>query len=174
VIRPEAAAVLARFRDALIGAAVLALGLYWGFFTGGGMLHWIGYAVALAGVALTFAGLQRARFAAGQGGPGVVQVVEGRIAYFGPHGGGIADVQALSRLILDPRTDPPHWILHRPGEPPLAIPLTAEGADTLFDAFATLPGLHTEAMLRHMQARGGDPVTVWQSVSARESTKRLH
>ena len=174
MIRPEARAQIARWRDALIGACVLLLGLYWAFFTGGGLLHWIGYAVALVGIALTYMGVQRGRFSAGQGGPGIVTVVEGRIGYFGPHGGGIADVGAMTRLILDPRSDPPHWILHRPGEPPLAIPLTAEGADGLFDAFATLPGLNTEAMLSRMHAGGDAPVTVWQRRPVQESTRRLH
>ena len=50
MIRPEAAATLARFRDALIGGAVLALGLYWALFTGGGLLHWLGWGVADQGV----------------------------------------------------------------------------------------------------------------------------
>ena len=42
MIRPGARAALSQWREALIGLAVLALGVYWGFFTGGGLLHWIG------------------------------------------------------------------------------------------------------------------------------------
>lgn len=174
MIRAEAAAQLSRFREALIGVAVTLLGGYWAFFTGGGLLHWIGYAVLALGIALCVTGLQRGRFRRGQDGPGLVQIVEGRIAYFGPLGGGVADVQALSRLVLDPTGKPAHWVLHRPAEPPLAIPLTAQGADALFDAFATLPGLNTETMLRQMQAGTTGPVTIWQSENVRESTIRLH
>ena len=41
MIRPEAAAVLQRWRDAFIGAALIALGLYWftklsGYYPGSG------------------------------------------------------------------------------------------------------------------------------------------
>ena len=45
-------------------------------------------------------------------------------------------------------------MLVQPGQPPLQIPLTATGAEALFDAFATLPGIRTERMLREMRATG--------------------
>ncbi|WP_417720418.1 hypothetical protein [Salipiger sp.] len=174
LIRPKARAALWQWREALTGLGVLALGLYWGLFTGGGLLHWIGYAVAVLGVLLVIAGLQRGRFRLGDGGPGVVQIVEGRIAYFGPLTGGTADLDSLSRLVLDPGARPPHWMLHRPGEPPLAIPLTAEGADALFDAFATLPGLRTERMLAEMRRDGTAPVTIWEAAPRKSAHLRLH
>ena len=108
-------------------------------------------AALAVGALLIIAGIQRGRFRTGSGGPGVVQIVEGRIAYFGPLTGGTAELGQLSRLVLDPSGKPPHWLLHQPGQLPLAIPLTAEGADALFDAFATLPGLQTERMLAEMR-----------------------
>ncbi len=174
MIRPEAAQALSRWRDVMIGAAVLLLGVYWAFFTGGGLLHWIGYLVMALGVVIGFAGFQRARFSAGTGGPGVVSIVEGRISYFGPLTGGIVDLEALGTLTLDPRAKPPHWLLAQPGQPPLAIPLTAEGADALFDAFASLPGIRTEHMLRQMQAGGDAPIVIWRATTVRETQARLH
>ena len=60
MIRPEAAAVLQRWRDALIGAALIALGLYW-FTKTFGLLSWVGAALTLIGALIGFAGLQRAR-----------------------------------------------------------------------------------------------------------------
>ena len=174
MIRPEAKAALSQWREALVGLGVLALGIYWGFFTGGGLLHWIGYAVALAGVLLIVAGIQRGRFRIGSGGPGIVQVLEGRITYFGPLSGGVADLDALSALSLDPTGKPPHWMLHQPGQEPLAIPLNAEGADALFDAFATLPGLQTERMLAEMRRDGTRPVEIWCKASCKSTHLRLH
>lgn len=173
MIRPEARAALGRFREAIVGLGVVAIGFWWAFFTGGGVLHWIGYAVLLIGAALTVTGLQKARFRTGQGGPGIVQVVEGRITYFGPLSGGVADLGNLRALTLDPTARPPHWLLHQTGQLPLAIPLTAEGADALFDAFAVLPGIRTERMLREM--KGADrPVTIWQAPDVQDRTPRLH
>ncbi|EPX79746.1 hypothetical protein [Salipiger mucosus] len=174
MIRPAARAAIMRWHEALAGGAVLVLGLYWGFFTGGGLLHWIGYAVALIGAVLVVAGIQRGRFRRGGGGAGIVQVTEGRIAYFGPLDGGTADVAELQALVLDPTARPPHWLLHREDAPPLAIPLDAEGADALFDAFATLPGLRTERMLAEMRGGATMPVVVWEAEARKTAHLRLH
>ena len=89
MIRPEAQTLLARWSEALIGVGIALLGAYWAFFTGGGLLHWIGYGVIVLGAAVVFSGIQRARFHKGGGGPGVVQVVERRVSYFGPETGGV-------------------------------------------------------------------------------------
>ena len=174
MIRPAARQALRRWRDAQIGAAVLALGLYWGFFTGGGLLHWIGYAVALGGGALLAAGVQRARFRSGEDGPGVVEITERRVGYFGPLTGGVVDLEDLDALSLDRGERPPHWVLVQPGQPPLHIPLTAQGADSLFDAFATLPGIRTEHMLRQMQDDRRDIVVIWRSAARVNTIQRLH
>lgn len=174
LIRPEAAQIFARWHEAIIGAAVLCLGLYWGLFTGGGLLHWIGYAVAICGVILLVTGLQRGRFRVGGGGQGVVSLVEGRVTYFGPTGGGAIDLNDLSQLSIIRSANPPHWCLEQTGLPPLTIPLDAEGADLLFDAFAHLPDLQTERMLRQMQSPGDHATVIWRKPSVRTSTIRLH
>ncbi|NDW00253.1 hypothetical protein [Salipiger sp. PrR002] len=172
-LRPEAKAGLMRWREVLAGLGVLALGAYWALFPGG-LLMWIGWVVILLAIALIFAGVQRARFRTGTGGPGMVQVIEGRISYFGPLTGGFADLDSLTALTLDPRARPPHWLLRSEDGTTLAIPLTAEGADQLFDVFARLPGLQTERMLQKMQERGSAPVTIWQRASAQKPALRLH
>lgn len=174
MIRPEAAAALRRWREVLIGGAVVALGVYWGFFIGGGVLSWIGYLVMAGGAALLVAGVQRARFRLGDDGPGVVHVIEGRISYFGPLDGGLVDLEALSGLDLDHAAVPPVWVLRAPGQPPLSIPLTAKGADALFDAFSALPGIRTEHMLRQMQTGGAHTVVIWRSEAQRAAMQRLH
>ncbi|GGB22126.1 hypothetical protein [Allosediminivita pacifica] len=174
LIRPEAAKVLNRWREALIGAAVLCLGTYWTFLTGPGLLRWAGVAVAMGGVALAVAGIQRARFRGEGQGPGVVHVVEGQITYFGPLTGGVAYIESMRALSLDPRAEPPHWLLEQEGQPTLAIPVNAEGAEQLFDAFAHLPGIRTEKMLRELRGGATEPVLIWRAEPARTRAKRLH
>ena len=66
------------------------------------------------------------------------------------------------------------WLLMAPGQPRLEIPLTAKGADQLFDAFATLPGIRTEHMLRQMQERAAHQVVIWRAPSVRDAARRLH
>lgn len=172
--RPEARAALWRWREVLTGAAALALGLWWALGTSG-LLPFVGGILGLAGAALVAAGFQRARFRGGAGGPGVVQVDEGRIAYFGPLTGGVAALSEVSELTLDQSADPPHWILTQPGQPDLFIPLNAEGAEALFDVFASLPGLRTEYMLAQMRRGGDGPVPIWRRSDARAPRlTRLH
>jgi hypothetical protein len=165
-VRPEVQHILQRWRGVLIGAAVAALGLWWTL-TSSGILGWIGWAVMVAGAALAFTGAQRMRFVTDRGGPGVVSITEGQVAYFGPLSGGVVALSELSQLDVDHSGIPSHWQLHQPGQPVLAIPLTAENAGALFDVFAALPGLSTERLLARMRdRRGAHIVVIWQRDAA--------
>ena len=161
MIRPQAAATLRRWRSLLVGAALIGLGLYWalGF---GGVLALVGWAVVLVGLGVAITGLQRLWFLAGDGGPGIVSIVEGRITYFGPLTGGSADLSEMSGLIYDPTGRPPHWILEQPGQPALAIPINAEGAEVLFDTFASLPGLSSSRVVQVMRISGSGRTQLWR------------
>ncbi len=168
LIRPEARAMLWRLREVLTGALVCGLGLYWGL-TALAPLAWVGWGLlALGGVVIAI-GAQRARFSRGQGGPGVVRVDEGQVAYFGPYDGGVVALSELSRLELDPAPEPPLWYLYQPGQPVLSIPVTAENADTLFDSFAALPGMRTERMLSALRNGGEHRIVIWA-----KEMRRLH
>ncbi len=160
-IRPEARAGIWRWRELLTGLAVTALGGWWGFGTGG-LLHWVGFAVIAIGAALIFVGFQRARFRTGTGGPGIVRIDEGVIAYFGPLTGGAAALGELTALSLDSTAHPAHWVLSQPGQPDLLIPVSAEGSEALFDAFASLPGLRMEHMLAQKNRGTNELVNIWQ------------
>ncbi|WP_299352560.1 hypothetical protein [uncultured Shimia sp.] len=164
-IRPEARAVLWRWREVLISLPVLALGMAWA--TGFGLLKWVGMVVVIAGLALALAGWQRARFRGRQGGPGVVQVDERQITYFGPLDGGAVAIDELSGVSLDSRSAPPVWVLRQPGQPELHIPVNAAGTDALFDAFAALPGIRTEHMLAQLSKKPDHPVVIWTKPAAR-------
>lgn len=172
-IRPEAAAAIWRWREVLIGTVVAALGVSW-VLGPGGLLGGLGAVLIIGGVALMVIGTQRARFRAGFGGVGVVQVDEGQVSYFGPLNGGSVAMSDLSRLSLDPRMKPKHWVLEQPGQPPLLIPFNATGVDALFDVFATLPGLKTERMLSVLGDEGTRPIVIWQKADAQETVTSLH
>lgn len=173
MIRLEVAAALRRWREALTGAAVIALGLYW-ILVSGGLLFWVGWVALAVGAALIVAGIQRARFRMGGGGAGIVTVVEGRVTYFGPLSGGVIDLDALEQLSIDHSARPAHWMLHQSGQPPIAIPVDAEGADALFDVFAALPGMRTEYLLRVLHRTGDHATVVWRTEQLRKATPRLH
>ncbi|MCU9838690.1 hypothetical protein OEZ49_13000 [Ruegeria sp. WL0004] len=172
-IRPEARAALWRWREVLAGIAIALVGLSW--ITGpGGLLGWVGWPTLLAGTGLTVVGLQRARFRTGSGGPGVVTLDEGEITYMGPLTGGSVAAADIERLTLDPALMPAHWVLERPGQPPLLIPVNAEGAEALFDVFASLPGLRTERMLAELNGAPRHAVVIWERTPSRPPTQWLH
>lgn len=162
MIRPELKSGLWRWRETLIGAGVATVGFYLAV-SGFGLVQMLGFSMVVAGAVLMFAGFQRARFRVGDGGPGVVQVDEGQVTYFGPFDGGSVAIRQLTLLELDPKTRPASsWVLTEPGQPPLAIPTTAEGADALFDVFAALDGIRTERMLAELQKEPKRRVTIWE------------
>lgn len=174
-LRPEALAALHRWRDAIAGLALIALG---GFWAGGGrgVLAYLGVALLVPGAALVISGIRRARFlGARQGqGPGIVLVDEGEITYMGPLSGGTVALAELDRLVLDPSGRPSHWVLERDGHPALHIPVNADGAEQLLDAFVLLPGLRTGRMLEKMAEGPGYPTVIWQRETARRPGLPLH
>ncbi|TNF60155.1 MAG: hypothetical protein EP307_09130 [Rhodobacteraceae bacterium] len=171
-IRPQARATLWRLREVISAAGLAALGLYW--LTSHGLVFWLGALCLAVALGLALVGIQRARFRLGAGGPGVVSLDEGQIAYFGPLTGGVVAIADLTCLTLDPTGQPTHWVLEHTDGPPLHIPVTAEGAEVLFDAFAALPGIRTERMLAELRGQGRVPVVIWQRQRTGAARLRVH
>ncbi len=173
MIRPEAKAQLLRWREVLAGAFAFLLGLWW-LVGPGNLLILPGVALMVAGAALIWVGAQRARFRSAGQGPGAVQVDEGQITYFGPLTGGAVDLRDLDRVVLDPTLHPTHWRLRQRGHPELLIPVNAEGAEALFDAFATLEGLRMAQVLSALNSLENLPVVVWQRDLVISAQATLH
>ncbi|PQO24868.1 hypothetical protein C2I36_00690 [Rhodobacteraceae bacterium WD3A24] len=151
LIRPEVRRALYRWREVLAGLGLLAVG-FW--LAGLGGPFWIaaGALIGLAGLAVSVGGLRRLRFARGVGAPGVVQVVEGQVAYFGPEDGGFVALDDVTALGLARGASGPEWVLEQPGQPPLCVPVSADGAEALYDVFAALPGIDMQALTAALDA----------------------
>lgn len=149
LIRPEAAAALIRLRDVLAGLGLAAAG-GWLLFKPGYVLPALGLGLAATGCALALVGLRRLRFRAEGQAPGVVQVIEGQVGYFGPEGGGFVALDDLIALSLT--ADGDHWRLTSVEGAVLIIPRAAEGAEHLLDSFVRLPGLEPAALVRAASA----------------------
>ncbi len=141
-IRPEVREGLWRWREVVTGIAAIALGAL--VATGRvGFLGMLGWVMIGVGIALVYAGLARGRFRNAGGGRGVVEVDERAVRYLGPEVGGALALGSVVRLALVP----PHaWEMTDNEGQRLTIPADAEGADALFDAFVTLPGLSAAAL----------------------------
>ena len=96
-IRPEAAAFLKKWREAII-AGVILLGSLQAASATNGAMNAFAWVTALIGAALFIEGVRRARLPDRAGGVGVVDVDERQITYFGPHGGGAISINDLQRI----------------------------------------------------------------------------
>ncbi|MCC7321872.1 MAG: hypothetical protein IT542_12960 [Rubellimicrobium sp.] len=152
-IRPEVAAFLRRWRGILLAFGLGAVGLRLAFVSPGAISALLGWIAVVVALALVWSTAQRMRFDGASGeGPGMVEVVEGQIAYWGPQGGGFAALGEISAIALATRGADRAWVLSTPGQADLVIPLGAAGAADLFDAFGTLPGLTGAALVGAVEA----------------------
>ena len=167
MIRPEARRMLRHWRDALIGVGLLVLAA-WLTAQPGPVIRGLGAVVAVAGLALTVIGTRRARFAVQTEGPGIVQVLEGQVSYWGPETGGFIALRELAALDLS--ANGRIWRLRAGDGTQLDIPRGARGAEALFDAFAQLPGLDMSAVMRRI---GAAPTPADQPIWRREGRPLL-
>lgn len=163
MIRPELRDGFAKWRDVLIGLAVAVLGAWWATTTFG-IFAYVGYAVIALGVVLMIGGWQRMRFQTEGQGPGVVQIVERRLSYFGPLTGGTIDMDDAVRLELIRSGTPAHWRVSG-AEGQVDIPVNAKGSDVLFDVFASLPEIDMGAVVGAVQDSATTDQVLWQRKS---------
>ena len=154
MIRPEALATLTRWRDIFAAAGLAAMGL-WVFWLGGPILGTIGLALIALAVGLGVSGWRRMRFVQGVTAPGLVEVIEGEVRYFGPNTGGAVSLVDLTELRLITMRGRRLWRLKQADGQALLIPVDAAGAEALFDGFTTLPGLDMAAVLAALETRTG-------------------
>ncbi|MGB7317542.1 MAG: hypothetical protein WBC85_06195 [Planktotalea sp.] len=172
-VRAEARAALWRWREVIFGSFLGFTALLWGLGSFG-FLRVLAAVIFGIAVLIVLAGLQRSRFRAGGGGQGVVQVIEGQITYYGPLSGGAVAIAELTVLSIDGRSKPAHWLLVSEQGTTLEIPVTAEGADALFDAFNGLAGLRTEHLLRIKQSGAARLQVVWRRSDAQARINGLN
>ncbi|MFQ5624183.1 MAG: hypothetical protein ACE5FS_12415 [Paracoccaceae bacterium] len=169
-LRPEAVASLRRWAETAAAACAATLVLWTGLhlLSAGSWLGWVVLAAfgPVAAVWLKMA-WTRARIATRREGPGIVVIDERRIGYLGPQSGGFADLESLTSVDLigtgmAAAGNGRFWVLYHRDGPPVYVPVTAEGADGLVDAFAALPGFSLERVLEAMAGGDSGAVTIWR------------
>ena len=160
LIREEVIAAAHRGRE-LIAAGTVALAGLWLMWLGGYLLFPVG-AVILAVCALW--GLQtwrRLRFSQDLAAPGMVEVDEGQVGYLGPTFGGFVALPDLTEVRILTMQGQRLWRLKQSDGQALLIPVSAAGAERLFDAFASLPGMDSQALVAAAGGKSGDGV-IWR------------
>ncbi|WP_050528170.1 hypothetical protein [Pseudorhodobacter aquimaris] len=161
-IRPDARQALCRWREVAAAAGVTAFGL-WLMLLGGFLLLPLGGVFAVLGLGFGLLAYRRMRFAQSGDAPGVVELEEGQISYFGPTFGGAVALRELVEIRLLTQQGRRMWRLRQQDSQTLLIPVEASGAERLFDAFAGLPGMDSGALVAALapQAAGrGQAITL--------------
>jgi hypothetical protein len=157
MIRPALREHLTRQREAYAAGVTLA-GALWIASRGGWFLAAVGLLLAAIALGWLMLSLRRARFARPVSDPGVVDLDEGRISYFGTGGGvlgGYLAVEDLIEIRLLHLRGSQFWRLRSRDGQALLVPVAALGSDKLFDAFASLPGIDMGALTAALSARIG-------------------
>lgn len=145
-IRPELRAALHRHQELLAALALTAFG-GWTATRGGYLLTPLGLALLAMGAGWALTAWRRLRFQQEGEAPGIVRVTEAQIAYYGPRVGGFVGLPELVELRLLTLRGRRIWKLKQADGQLLHIPVESDGAEALFDAFATLPGIDMAALV---------------------------
>jgi len=145
-IRLELLAALQRNAELLAALALAAFGT-WTATRGGYLLTPLGLALLALGAGWALTSWRRLRFQQDGEAPGIVRVTEAQIAYMGPRVGGFVGLPDLAEVRLMTLRGRRAWKLRQGDGQQLYIPVEADGAEALFDAFASLPGMDTAALV---------------------------
>ena len=168
--RPEAVAVLRTWGVPLLFTVLGGVLIYRGIeLSGRGA--WFGPLMIALGAfcCLVLIGALERAVAAWRGrrdGPGIVTVQEGRISYFGPWGGGILALDALTAVEIrttdqGPAADDLFWQLSDSIGQKIEIPGSAKGAEALLDILGTLNGFDHIAVIRAMGSTDNAHFVLW-------------
>jgi hypothetical protein len=146
VIRRDVTDAAYRGREVIAAGAVATFGV-WLVWLGGYLLLPLGLGVLAFAALWALTALRRMRFAQDIMAPGMVEVDEGQVGYLGPAAGGYVALPDLVELRLVTLQGRRVWRLKQADGQALLIPVDAAGADRLFDAFASLPGMDTAALV---------------------------
>ena len=168
MFRPEALETLKRWREPALIAVLFGFSLWflWRAYVQSNLISGaIGLLFVSAVGGLLYIAFLRARLRHAVAGPGIVEVRERLVTYFSPDDrGGESDLETLMRLQLSTLPNDlgdRNWILWD-SNGSLVIPVYAEGADELIEAFAALPGLTYDKIVRVMDSREQKIFTIWQ------------
>ena len=167
LLRPEVSTWLRRWAESLAALGLAGLGVWalWrGFARFNQVQELIGLVMLVIGLAAFWASFQRARFARGHLGPGLVEIDERQISYMTPLGGAAVDLEALTRIEMRTYDAAGRvWVLKQSRGASLQIPVNAAGADRLFDAFSALPGMESTRLVAAVNATSDQRDVIWRA-----------
>ncbi len=158
-VRPELLDSAYRLREVFLGIALAGVGA-WIAGSGGYLRTPLGLVLLCLGVGWAVLAWRRLHFQQDGEAPGIVRVTEAQIAYMGPRVGGFIGLPDLTEVRLLTLRGRRIWRLKQADGQLLHIPVEAQGAEALFDAFAALPGMDSAALVAALGAEASTGGTV--------------
>ena len=164
-VRDDAAKALRRYQELFVGLALILVSIWvWVNFLG--VLRWIALPLAVLGLVSAWYAWRRVRVKAGNDGPGVLEVDERRLSYFGPFGGTSISLDDVIRIEIEttelgPFTEDMFWLFHTRTET-ARIPSSAQGGDKIFDVLSSFSGADYDAAIRASSSSKRDNFLIWQ------------
>lgn len=150
MIRPDITTTFWRWREVIAALTLGVLGLWLGWL-GGYVLLPLGLVIGALAAAWGLQSWRRLRFAQSVAAPGMVEIDEGQIGYLSADMGGFVGLPDLVELRFLTLGDRRMWRLKQADGQALLVPVDAAGAERLFDAFASLPGMDTQALVAALE-----------------------
>lgn len=161
MIRPELIARVKPWREMIAAGLTGAFGI-WVFAQGGLFFQPLGAAILAFALIWGLGAWRRRRFTFEIGTPGLVEIEEGAIRYYGARAlGGEVALRDLTQIRLIRLDGHAHWRLKTQTGEALLIPAEAAGAAALADAFAALPGFDLGAASTALGANDAFRI-IWQ------------
>jgi hypothetical protein len=165
-IRPPVVAHFTKWREAYFVAGVMLFGA-WMYLHGSARLNLIlqglGLVVSIIGIILLRTTIQRIRFRRAQMAPGMVDVTEREISYFGPMHGKTISLESLNKIELrESEAYAAIWVLHHTEGDPMIVPTSAKGSERLFDAFISLSGVKMDVLVAAINHTPIQAQVIWK------------
>lgn len=165
-IRPAVRDHFIKWREPYFVGVMLILG-FWlflhGYLTLNLVQQGLGLIISLVGILLFCTAIQRIRFRKSQEAPGVVEVTEREISYFGPMHGKTISLESLCKIELrESEAYASIWVLHHTEGDPMIVPTSAKGSDRLFDAFTSLAGVKMDVLVTALNTASVHSQVIWE------------
>ncbi|KAB7613970.1 hypothetical protein F9L33_11485 [Amylibacter sp. SFDW26] len=167
-IRPNVRAHFAKWSEAYLVALIIIMGirvLIRGFVIQSIIYEAIGGVTIILGLVLLRGTIQRIQFKRSQKAPGMVDVTEREISYFGPMHGKTVSLESLFKIELrESEAYASVWVLHNSEGDPMIVPTSAKGSDRLFDAFTSLSGVKMDVLVKAVNTVPVHSHVIWERI----------
>ncbi|MCL5776020.1 hypothetical protein M1105_03260 [Limibaculum sp. FT325] len=170
-IRPAARAVIVRWAESAVAGALAVIAAVEAarLIGRGDVLGWFAALGAVLAALWLRSAVARGLSARAGEAPGLVEIREREIRYFGPLAGGVADLDLIARVevFVPARGVGTLWRLTVEDGRVMVIPAAAKGAEGLIGAFAALPGFSELAAAAALRREAPGRYAVWSRPGAR-------